>query len=260
MGSKLRRRFVRCMATTVLAFGLVAGGFVRPAIAASATYSQPVLFEWDRHELDVLIVPPHHGQLLNGRSGTRALNGGDVNELNPLANSYLKALTRAITGWREAIATFGSRSLRKLRLHVYVLGRDLPPSAALRDPEILFTWDETKGAILGLSARYGEESPCVVSNSMLALNSFSSADMYNIAGHEFGHCLGINHAVGPKGIKRDLLYAVYGQNIGLESNTFQCMSNLNVKALELVYDGRETPDVAKIAVRDYKQIRCGQGR
>jgi hypothetical protein len=256
MGSGGHQRLGRTIAVCVAACALVGGG-VRPVSAATITYSEPVMFQRDTRVLDVIIVPPHHGQLLNGHSGTRPLNGGDPAELNPLANSYVKALTRAIGDWRKAIATFGSRSLRKLKLNVYVLGRDVPPPSALSQPEIIFTWDETKGPILGVSVHAGDPTPCIVSNSMLALNSFSSPDMYNIAGHEFGHCLGIDHSVGGKGIKRDLLYAEYGQDVGLEDNTLQCMSNLNVKALELVYDDRAEPTIATIAARDYKQIRCG---
>ena len=244
-------------ATLVLACALVAGCLAQPASAAVVPmYEQPISFEWDRKDLDVLIVPPHHGQLLNGRSGTRLLGGRGAAELNPLANSYIAALTQAIADWQKAIRTFGSRSLRQLKLNVYVLGRDVPPLSALQRPEILFTWDETKLTILGVSTRTGD-TPCVVSNSMLALNSFSAPDMYNIAGHEFGHCLGIDHATGSRGIQRDILFATYNQPIGHEGNELRCMSNLNVRTLELVYDGRDSPASASIPASEYTKIRCG---
>ena len=252
-------RPARALVAVVMCFLL--GPLAGPAAAApkGRTYTQPVNFEWDRKVLDVLVVPPHHGQILNGRRGTRLLNGGDPNEANPLANSYIVALTRAISDWRRAINTFGSRALRRLKLRVYVLGRDVPPPSAIQQPEIVFTWDETKGPILGSSSQFslGESSsPCIIQNSMLALNSFSAPDMYNVAGHEFGHCLGVDHSFGAKGVERDLMYAQYGQDIGLEDNPLKCISNLNVRTLELVYDGRPQPEAVTIPVGEYEQIRC----
>ena len=264
MGSTLGTRRARRALTVALACLLVALPSAEPAAAApkARTYTEPVNFEWDRKVLDVLIVPPLHGQLVNGHRGTRLLNGGDPNELHPIANSYVKALSRAITDWRRAIRTFGSRSLRQLKLNVYVLGRDVPPPSALREPEIIFTWDETKGPILGSASQFyvgDSSSPCIIQTSMIGLDmfdSFSTPDMYSVAGHEFGHCLGLDHTVGAKGVQRDLMYAQYGQDIGLEDNTPKCISNLNVRTLELVYDGRSLPSAVTIPVGEYKQIRC----
>jgi hypothetical protein len=263
-GSGLGVRLVRraLVAAVVCAVAVPFPWVPADAATVSATYSQPVNFEWDRKTLDVLIVPPLHGQLVNGRRGTRLLNGGDLAELNPIANSYIAALTHAITDWRRAIKSFGSRSLRQLKLNVYVVGRDVVPPAALQQPEIIFTWDETKGPILGSASQFyvGESSsPCIIQNSMIGLDvadSFSTPDMYNIAGHEFGHCLGVDHTFGAKGVQRDLMYANYGADIGLEDNPLKCISNLNVRTLELVYDGRSQPSAVTMPVREYKQMRC----
>ncbi len=261
LGSRLGHRLVQGASCAVLACALLIATLASPTSAKiGPTYTQPVFIEWNRKALDVLIVPPHHGQLLNGHRGTRLLNNGDPKEINPLANSYITAFLRSVTDWRRAIKTWGSRSLRQLKLNVYVLGRDTPPTAALQQPEVVVTWDETKGPILGQSSRFGAgntASPCVIQNSMLALNSFSAPDMYNVAGHEFGHCLGLDHAVGAKDIKGDLMYAQYGQDIGLEDNPLKCISNLNVRTLELVYDNRSQPTAVTMPVRDYKRIRCG---
>src|SRR5688500_5111987 len=65
------------------------------------TYRQPLFFEWNHNDLDVLIVPPGHGQLVNGPSNDRLLNDGDPNEVNPLATSYLKATLKSITDWQR---------------------------------------------------------------------------------------------------------------------------------------------------------------
>jgi hypothetical protein len=259
MGTRLAP-FARKIVLTALAVALIVPAIAEPAAARPApSYTQPVFFEWDRMVLDVLIAPPQHGQIVNGRTRLRVLNDRDADELNPLANSYLKALEKAIADWRRAIKTFGSASLRRLKLNVYVLGRDVPPAAALQHPEIIITWDENKASILGRSSRFyaGDAStPCVIDNSQMTTESFSYPDMYNIAGHEFGHCLGLNHTTGAKGVENDLMHATYPEEIGNEDTGMHCMSNLHVRGLELVYDGKAKPTSVTIPTSTYKKIPC----
>ena len=254
-------RITRRTTLSALVGVIVAASVAGPALASKArpTYTQPVIFDWDRMQLDVLIAPPQHGQIVNGHSNERVLDEGDPNEVVPLANSYLKALEKAIVDWRRAIKTFGSASLRRLKLNVYVLGRDAPPASALQEPEIIVTWDEDKAVILGQSSRFwagGLSTPCIIDNSQMLTKSFSYPDMYNIAGHEFGHCLGLDHTTGAEGIASDLMHARYGEEIGLEHTSLHCMSNLHVRGLELVYDAEERPTSVTMPASEYQKIRC----
>jgi hypothetical protein len=243
---KFRRTVVAVCTAALLASGTGTG--------SAATYGQPVSFDWDRMVLDVLIVPPQHGQIFNGPSNTRLLNGNDPKELNPLSTSYLKATEKSIVDWKRAIKTFGSARLKRLRLNVFVLGRDIPTQAALTNPEIIIAWDEHKGTILGQSVRFWTDdysTPCLNHNSQFYTNSFSYPDMYNVAGHEFGHCLGLDHSTPAKS---DIMYAQYTETIGLQNTRLHCMSNLNVKGLEFVYDGKTKPRGA--TVKKYQRISC----
>jgi hypothetical protein len=231
------------------------------------TYRQPLFFEWDHNDLDVLIVPPGHGQLVNGPSNDRLLNDGDPNEVNPLATSYLKATLKSITDWQRAIQAFGSASLKRLKLNVYVLGRDVPSSSALNDPDVLIVFDETKGTTAGIT--YSPDavtldgqpvnSPCTIANSMWLVSSFSYSDMYNVAGHEFGHCLGVNHTTSSGSdtvIKRDIMFYKQAEPIGNPKTSLNCMSNLNVNGIGLAFDGKPAPTEAAVLSTKYKKISC----
>lgn len=226
--------------------------------AKSTDYYLPVWFEWEKSKLDVLIVPPGHGQIYNPAGG--ALNGGQLGELSPYENSYLKATEKSIADWRTAVAKFGSSLLNaNLKTNVYVLGRDSVPGSALREPEIVVTSDETKGPILGVAVN---SRPCLVDNSKFFVTSFTYADMYNINGQEYGHCLGLDHAGGgPRGdqvIAHDVMNGTYADIPGSTTH-LHCMSNLDVAALELVFDqlyGADGASKATMAPSEYKRIGC----
>lgn len=235
-----------------IAFGALVAGPITSAGASDAdgTYELPVWFRWERSTLDVIVVPPNHGQLLNGNG---ALNGGDPNELTPF-NSYLKAVEASIADWDTAVAMFGAQWLRDgLVTNVYVAGRDQIPPDALSNPEIIVASDETKGNILGLAF---STRPCLVDNSKFFIQSFTYEDMYSINAQEYGHCLGLEHVV-ENHPELDAMAGLYVHTPGAKGNPLNCPSNLDVIGLEAVFGrlfGKPSPNTVSIPVAAYGSI------
>lgn len=250
----------RCIALFAgICLAVVAGSFGWPAGAASTDYEQPVIFESSTSVIDVFIVPPNHGQLLNENG---ILAGLSPTELTPF-NSYLPAIEESVRAFSAGVRQFGPEWLKEgLRLNVYVLGRDHVPASTLVDPEVLILTDETKLDVLGIAVTALD--PCIVDNSKLGLLSLSFEDMYNINGQEFGHCLGLEHVDGgPPGdqvLKHDVLNGIYPHEPGRAGTHRHCVSNLNVLGLEQVFKrvlgqgrGGATSTMPPSA---YRQIAC----
>lgn len=224
---------------------------------ADGTYEIPVWFEWDRSDLQVLIVPPEHGQLFNSNG---VLNNLDPNEANPCTTSLLAAIRDSIQGWRDAVTEFGAAWLQAdLVITDHVLGCDSPTQVPT-SPDIVVYTDETKGPILGFAV---STDPCIVNNSKFStgsLRSFNYADMFNVMGQEFGHCLGLQHTGDPDGgaigdpghPAHDVMEGRYEHSVGAAGTHRHCVSNLNVKGLEAVFDGNADPnEIVEMAVADY---------
>jgi hypothetical protein len=251
-----RTRFARLIAlTSLLALGILVA---QVSASAATTYVQPVWFTWEKATLDVLIVPPEHGQIQNG-NGVLGGSGG-IEELNPYQNSYLRATEQSAADWKRAIATFGASWLSSgLVINNYVVGRDTIPNSALTNPEIIVTSDQNKGPILGVSF---STRPCIVDNSKFFVSSFTYEDMYNISAHEYGHCLGLDHSFGTPDdstITHDVIYATYSDPVGAKGNHKHCISNLNVKGLERVFGGlfgQPSGGNATLASTSYQRIAC----
>lgn len=204
--------------------------------ASTDTYTQPVWFEWDRAHLNIVIVPPNHGQLYNGFG---PLGNGGVDELT-LDNSYLDAIEDSVEAWRDAVTAYGEPWLKNgLVLNHYVLGRDA--ISPWMNIHIVVTTDETKGPVLGVAV---SSRPCIADMSKAYILSFTENDMFNVAAHEIGHCLGLDH-VDHEHPPTDTLAAFYAYNPSTASNPRLCPSNLNVFTLEGVFAGPLGPSSAR---------------
>lgn len=245
---------VRAFAYLIAAM-MVVGPMTLPASAA-ASYSQPVWFTWNKTTLDVLIVPPGHGQVYNNYG---VLGGGGANELTPYENSYLRAVEQSAADWDRAMAQFGQSWLQNVVTNVYVVGRDQIPQTSLINPEIVITSDEAKGPILGVTFN---TRPCIIANSKFFITSYTEVDMYNVSAHEYGHCLGLDHSFGSPDdqvITHDVIYATYNDGVGLRGTHKHCISNLNVKGVERVFGalfGQPSGGTVTMSPSSYARISC----
>lgn len=226
-----------------------------PASHADGVYDQPVWFQWETRILDTIIIPADHGPIFNGNG---ALGGGDpVAEAHPCTNSYTRAMVQSALDWKIAINTYGPAWLKAVTINHYVLGcGPTPPQSALQDPEIIVAADENKATLLGVSM---DSRPCISLTSKMFIQSFTYNDMYTVSGHEFGHCMGLNH-VTDEHPDEDILDATMDESIGSATNPRRCPSNLNVNTLKGVFatamfqsgggvDGT-------VAISSYAQIPC----
>jgi len=213
---------------------------VAPAALAShedGFYELPAWDMWDTPSLNVLVVPPAHGPIFGSQG---FIENGDPAELTPF-NTYLKAVEDSIAAWNWGVSRFGSSQLQDaFHISVYVVGRDTIPPAALTAPDIIITTTDDTPLGLGSATR---PYPCVVNNSDL-YGIANYADIYNINGQEYGHCLGVNH-VGDQGgfeptaalqhPEHDIMNGFYTHDVGDDQTHLHCISNLDVLALEYVF-------------------------
>ena len=257
------RRAVRSTILLALACALVA-----PTADAAAVYRQPLLFEWTTAKIDVLVFPPHHGQVYNVNG---PLGGDAMAELNPYENSYMRAVLDSIDDVGRALTKWGSDwFLNGLDLNIYLVGRDTIPQDALTDPDVLVIEDENKAVALGLAVAVGPPT-CVVLNSMFFITSMTYQDMYNINAQEYMHCLGLAHvnevpppdAPNPddENMRHDPLNGFYSHNPGAEIAHLHCPSNLNVRGIEEAFRREITGEASRsatVATSSYERLKhCG---
>jgi len=165
--------------------------------------------------------------------------------------SYSVDVSHAISRWAESIIAYtdayGSNYLRKLSFFTYTNGnQSLPPS-----PDIQVDFVQSFGSTqtLGLTSTktstvgnvgvfQAPTTTTLATNDPTSTTQLTDTDMINIASHEFGHALGLDHAtasVTDDGTL-ELMYKSYGQVVGNARNTLEAPSTLDLYALSYIYN------------------------
>lgn len=276
-----RRPAVATALLTALVTLAVAG--ISPARAEQCTsssgcefwdndYHEYVLYDEDTVNIDVLIVPP----------------------ISPFATRDIVTVEKAIDAWDTAVNDMGDAWFAdNLTIHRYTLGKVVPPAAAINDPEIIVVSAEYNPVLLfgiGLQDPFGIcgglqtlwLSPphqhngwyvqqaecssggyrCLVLNTNFLLGGANS--MYDLAAHEFGHCLGAGH-VGDA-LDFDAKTFPDADVMSYQQHTHvNCVSNLNIEVLQGVYapllsrpssEWLSAGDYVAMDPNDYTQETC----
>lgn len=266
---------LRAVAPAGLATLLVAATPLLSLAAAGADpdgyYEQPIGFWWATPDIDVLIVAPERGPVES------AQDSGDSPLQEDWVRRYRATFLAAANDWGRAVDAFAAPWLRDgLRLNAYLATepQSVPPTA-LADPEIVVVVDATKDGplwhIYGVAQPVGTStavSHCVADVGRLAREGtgagtryvpYSQADMYDVAAHEIGHCLGLMH-VNHGEIMHDTMDGVPHHAFGLDGTHLHCMSSLNVRGLEYsfgpVLGHAPASWIAQEPVGAYQTIDC----
>ena len=170
--------------------------------------------------------------------------------------SYTYDVNYAIARWAKSIIaytdSYGSYYLRKLTFVTCVSGVN---DTLCGTPNIRVQFIQSFGsqsAGLGLtSVRIQQNSGTFVPPTTTTLAAYdptnttqlTDTDMINIASHEFGHALGLNHAtvsVTDDGTF-ELMFLSYGQAVSNPRNSLEAPSTLDMYALSNVYDWLANP-------------------
>ncbi len=166
--------------------------------------------------------------------------------------SYTFDVNHAISRWSESIVAYidayGSNYLRKLSFVTCISGVN---ESLCGSPDIQVQFIQSFGsqsAGLGITSirisNSGIFQTTPPTTTTLAAydptntTQLTDNDMINIASHEFGHALGLNHAtvsVTDDGTF-ELMYKSYGQAVGNPANSLEAPSTLDMYALSYIYD------------------------
>jgi hypothetical protein len=165
--------------------------------------------------------------------------------------SYSFDVSHAISRWAESIIvytdSYGSSYLRKLSFVTCVSG--VNESLCGSPPDIQVQFIESFGsqsAGLGLTSIRISNSGIFQAPTTTTLAAYdptnstqlTDTDMINIASHEFGHALGLNHAtvyVTDDGTF-ELMFLSYGQAVGNPASSLEAPSTLDIYALSYIYN------------------------
>ncbi len=170
--------------------------------------------------------------------------------------SYTYDVNYGIARWAKSIVAYtdayGSYYLRKLSFVTCVSGVN---DTSCGTPNIRVQFIQSFGsqsAGLGLtSVRIQQNSGIFVAPTTTTLAAYdptnttqlTDTDMINIASHEFGHALGLNHAtvsVTDDGTF-ELMFLSYEQAVGNSRNSLEAPSTLDMYALANIYDWLSNP-------------------
>jgi hypothetical protein len=272
----------RTLTTACLAFLaiLVTSPSGSAAICTSASgcefwdndYHELILYEVDTGQIDVLIVPP--------ASGTALWD--------------LPAIEQGIAAWDAGIDALGPAWLANgVNIDSYVVGVDVPPQAALLDPEILVYSAAFNPFVLfgiGLQAPFSvcrEQSSaasvahqhldsdwlfqpmacedggiqCHVINTNFLTGT--TRQMYDLNAHEVGHCLGIGHVGDALDFDAKTVPLQDIMSYQNNPNQVHCVSSLNILALQAVYEpvlgvgpGQPPMSYVHMSPASYTQVGC----
>jgi hypothetical protein len=164
--------------------------------------------------------------------------------------SYAYDVNHAISRWPESIIAYtdayGSNYLRKLNFITCISGVN---DSLCGSPDIQVQFIQSFGsrsAGLGLTSIRYSSSGIFLAPTTTTLAAYdptnttqlTDTDMINIASHEFGHALGLNHATvsGTDDGTFELMFLSYGQAVGNSANSLEAPSTLDLYALSYIYN------------------------